>query len=49
MAEQLESAVLLTYDGEGHGAYGSKSRCVDEVVVDYLANGKLPEDGKVCR
>jgi pimeloyl-ACP methyl ester carboxylesterase len=49
MAEQLESAVLLTYDGEGHGAYGSKSGCVDEVVVDYLANGVLPEDGKVCR
>ena len=49
MATQLESAVLLTYEGEGHGAYGSKSTCVDEVVVDYLVNGALPEDGKVCR
>lgn len=49
MADQLESAVLLTYDGEGHGAYGSKSSCVDRVVVDYLVNGKLPEDGQTCR
>ena len=49
MADQLESAVLLTYDGEGHGAYGSKSSCVNDVVVDYLVNGKLPEDGRTCR
>ena len=49
MAEQLESGVLLTYDGEGHGSYGRKSPCIDDAVVDYLVDGKLPSDGTVCR
>lgn len=49
MAEQLESAVLLTYDGEGHGSYGGKSSCVDGIVVDYLVDGRLRSDGFVCR
>lgn len=48
MAEQLESAVLLTYDGEGHGSYGSKSACVDGIVIAYLVGGTLPEDGFTC-
>lgn len=49
MADQLASAVLVTYDGEGHGSYGGKSSCVDQLVVSYLARGKLPKDGTVCR
>ncbi len=48
MAEQLESGVLVTYEGEGHGAYGGKSECVDRIVVDYLVDGTLPEDGTRC-
>ena len=48
MAEQLESGVLLTYDGEGHGSYGGKSSCVDRAVVDYLVDGTLPDDGLGC-
>lgn len=48
MAEQLTSATLLTYVGEGHGSYGGKSRCVDRVVVDYLVTGALPESGTRC-
>ena len=48
MADQLESGVLLTYDGEGHGSYGGKSSCVDEAVVDYLVDGRLPGEGQVC-
>lgn len=49
MADQLESATLLTYDGEGHGAYGSKSACIDRAVVEYLVDGKLPKQGTTCR
>ncbi|MDQ7992384.1 MAG: alpha/beta hydrolase [Propionicimonas sp.] len=48
MADQLESGVLLTYQGEGHGSYGSKSDCVNSVVIAYLVNATLPTDGFTC-
>lgn len=48
MAEQLASGVLVTYAGEGHGAYGGKSDCVDRIVVDYLVEGTVPADGVRC-
>lgn len=44
MAEQLESGVLLTYDGPGHGAYGGRSACVDQAVVRYFTQEPLTED-----
>ena len=47
MAEQLKSAVLVTYRGEGHLAYG-QSTCVRELVVDYLVAGEVPKDGTTC-
>ncbi|MFM9609957.1 alpha/beta hydrolase [Streptomyces niveiscabiei] len=40
--------VLLTWKGEGHGAYGSGSDCVDSAVDAYLLDGTVPRDGKVC-
>ncbi|MFD5744480.1 alpha/beta hydrolase [Streptomyces massasporeus] len=40
--------VLLTWRGEGHGAYGSGSDCVDSAVNAYLLDGSVPKDGKVC-
>jgi pimeloyl-ACP methyl ester carboxylesterase len=40
--------VELTWKGEGHGAYGSGSTCVDTTVDDYLLDGTVPKDGKVC-
>ncbi|MEV6120974.1 alpha/beta hydrolase [Streptomyces sp. NPDC052077] len=40
--------VLLTWEGEGHGAYGSGSDCVDSAVDAYLLEGRVPEDGRVC-
>jgi pimeloyl-ACP methyl ester carboxylesterase len=50
MAEELGKGVgvLLTWKGEGHGAYGSGSDCVDAAVDSYLLNGTVPKDGKVC-
>lgn len=48
LAEQLESAELLTWEGEGHTAYGRAGRCVDEVVERYLLEGVLPEGGASC-
>ncbi|MEU0648868.1 alpha/beta hydrolase [Streptomyces umbrinus] len=50
MADELGKGVgvQLTWKGEGHGAYGSGSDCVDSTVNDYLLDGKVPDDGKVC-
>lgn len=49
MARQLESATLITYEGAGHGSYGGKSACIDEVVVSYLVAGRVPRGAVRCR
>ncbi|WP_314242581.1 alpha/beta hydrolase [Streptomyces kutzneri] len=48
LAGQLESGTLLTYDGDGHTAYGRGSGCIDTAINRYLLEGKAPEDGKKC-
>ncbi|GLW44623.1 peptidase [Streptomyces sp. NBRC 14336] len=50
MADELGKGVgiLLTWKGEGHGAYGSGSSCVDSTIEDYLLSGTVPKYGKVC-
>lgn len=48
MADQLESGILLTYEGSGHSAYGGASSCVNEAVVGYFT-GPPPADRTVCR
>jgi pimeloyl-ACP methyl ester carboxylesterase len=48
LAEQLSSATLLTYEGDGHTAYVRGSDCVDSAVNAYLLRGKVPADGKRC-
>ncbi|WP_436738811.1 alpha/beta hydrolase [Streptomyces sp. BBFR102] len=40
--------VLLTHRGEGHGAYGSGSDCVDRTVDAYLLDATVPKEGKEC-
>ncbi len=51
MARELGEGVgvELVWHGEGHGAYGSGSRCVDDTVDAYLVRGKVPAPGKECR
>ena len=48
LAEQLDSGHLLTWEGEGHCAYGRGSSCISGAVDDCLLNGKLPKDDLVC-
>ncbi|MFF3216226.1 alpha/beta hydrolase [Streptomyces sp. NPDC002886] len=48
LASQLDSGVLLTYDGDGHTAYGRGSACIDSAINSYLLEGTAPEDGKKC-
>jgi pimeloyl-ACP methyl ester carboxylesterase len=48
LAAQLSSARLLTYDGDGHTAYGRGSTCIDSAIDAYLLRGTPPTDGKRC-
>ncbi|WP_415948280.1 alpha/beta hydrolase [Streptomyces sp. KLOTTS4A1] len=48
LADQLATGTLLTYDGDGHTAYGRGSTCIDTAINRYLLEGKVPEDGKRC-
>ncbi len=47
VASTLESAVLVTYRGEGHTAFGS-SDCVREIEVTYLRTATPPPAGTTC-
>jgi pimeloyl-ACP methyl ester carboxylesterase len=49
VAEQLDNARLVTYEGVGHTAYGDGNGCVDGAVDEYLLKGTLPKKGLVCR
>lgn len=48
MAQRLQGARLLTYEGTGHGAYGGRSSCIDQAVQAFLTSGVLPVEGKRC-
>ncbi len=48
LAAQLSSARLLTYEGDGHTAYGRGSACIDSAINTYLLRGTAPADGKRC-
>lgn len=48
LAEQLESGVLVSRDGDGHTGYGSGNDCVDGAIHAYLVDGTVPEDGLSC-
>jgi hypothetical protein len=48
LADQLESGVLVSRDGDGHTAYGSGNECIQDAVEDFLVDGTVPEDGLEC-
>ncbi|MEU1042556.1 alpha/beta hydrolase [Streptomyces sp. NPDC005907] len=48
LADQLASGTLLTYDGDGHTAYGRGSACIDSAINRYLLQGAAPGKGKRC-
>lgn len=48
LTAQLKTGTLVTYEGEGHGAYLSGSRCVQGVVNSYLNDGRVPQKGASC-
>ncbi|ANB07657.1 proteinase [Streptomyces ambofaciens] len=48
LADQLSSGRLLTYEGDGHTAYGRGSTCIDSAINTYLLRGTPPKDGQRC-
>jgi pimeloyl-ACP methyl ester carboxylesterase len=44
LAEQLESGILLTLNGNGHTAYRQGSKCIDEIVDTYFLTGAANAD-----
>ncbi|MCD9875332.1 alpha/beta hydrolase [Streptomyces guryensis] len=48
LSRQLTSARLLTYEGDGHTAFGRGSSCIDSTIDAYLLRGTPPTKGKRC-
>lgn len=48
LADQLDSGVLLSRDGDGHTAYMEGNSCIDDAVDRFILAGKPPPDGKLC-
>ena len=46
--KQLGNATLLTWQGEGHTAYGRSNSCIEDPVDKYLLSGEVPADNTVC-
>ena len=48
LAGQLESGVHVTWEGEGHTAYGRSDDCILDLVDSYFIDGTVPADGTRC-
>jgi pimeloyl-ACP methyl ester carboxylesterase len=48
LAGELDSGVLITRDGDGHTAYASGNKCVDNAVDTYLLKGTAPATDPKC-
>ena len=48
LAAQLDPAVLITRDGDGHTGYNMGNSCVDDVVESYLIDGEVPDGDVDC-
>ncbi|MFS3127301.1 alpha/beta hydrolase [Nocardioides sp. Bht2] len=48
LAKQLDPAILVTRDGDGHTGYNMGNDCVDDVVENYLIGGTVPSADVTC-
>lgn len=48
LAEELETASLLTFEGDTHTAFGGGNTCVDELVEEYLLEAAIPSGELRC-
>ncbi|NEC85326.1 alpha/beta hydrolase [Streptomyces sp. SID12501] len=47
LSRQLDNASLLTFQAEGHTAFG-RSACATDAVIGYLVDLKVPVSGTTC-
>lgn len=48
LSDQLESAHLVTFNGEGHTAYNKSNACINDTVDDYFIEGTVPAADPNC-
>lgn len=48
LASQLQSGVLVSFDGDGHTAYMRSNECVNSAIDDFFIEAVVPEDGLQC-
>ncbi|GAB2902647.1 alpha/beta hydrolase [Neomicrococcus lactis] len=48
LRKQLKTSTLVTYEGQGHTAYGRSNSCISEAVDKYFVEGTVPQDGLKC-
>lgn len=48
LSEQLQSAQLITFHGEGHTAYGQGDPCIQSTVDNYFIKGIVPTEDPQC-
>lgn len=48
VAETLLNGILITNEGEGHTVVADGKPCIDRLVIAYLVDDVIPEDGTVC-
>ena len=48
LRDQLDNAVLVSFEGDGHTAYGRSNDCVDGAIDAYYVQGRVPKDGLTC-
>ncbi|WP_307852476.1 alpha/beta hydrolase [Glaciihabitans sp. dw_435] len=48
LSHQLQSAHLVTNNGEGHTGYNGDSRCVNTTVDNYFTKGTVPDADPKC-
>ena len=48
LSQQLHSGVLVTWNGDGHTAYGRANQCLTNAVDGYFVDGKVPVAGTTC-
>ena len=48
LADQLDSGVLVSYEGEGHTAYNKSNACVYDAVEWFLIDGTVPASDPMC-
>ncbi|MCX6402563.1 MAG: alpha/beta hydrolase [Actinobacteria bacterium] len=48
LAQQLQVGVYINFNGDGHTAYKSGSKCIDTLVDDYFISGVIPTANTSC-